>query len=139
MSKETYTKVGNLKPSLRNLNIVVKVVDLGEPRGVHSRKTGSEHRVAEALVGDETGSVLLSLWDDQINRFLSGDVVEIKNGYTSLFHGSLRLNIGRYGEAAKVDKEIEGVDTDNNLSNKRHIRKPWRAPSKKPFHRWRRK
>ncbi len=139
MSEETYVKVDDLKPNLRRLNIIVRVVNLGEPRQIRSRRTGSEHRVAEALVGDETGSVLLSLWDDQINRFRSEDVMEIKNGYTSLLRGSLRLNIGRHGTAEKVDEEIEQVNTQNNLSLKKHIRQPWRTPSKKPFHRRRRR
>lgn len=139
MSEEAYQKVENLKPSLRNLNLIVKVVNLGEPRQVYSKKTGSEHQVAEALVGDETGSILLSLWDDQIGNFSSDDVFEIKNGYTSLFRGSLRLNIGRYGTAEKVDKEVGEVNTENNLSEKQYQTQPWRSPSKKPFHRRRRK
>lgn len=139
MSEEAYQKVDKLKPSLRNLNLIVKVANLGEPRQVYSKKTGSEHQVAEALVGDENGSILLSLWNDQIGKFSADDVIEIKNGYTSLFRGSLRLNIGRYGTAEKVDKEIGEVNTENNLSEKQYQRQPWRSPSKKPFHRRRRK
>lgn len=84
MSEEPveYVKVDTLKPRARNLNLIVKVVGVGEPRTVRSRRDGSEHRVAEALVGDETGCVLLSLWDDQIDAFGEGDVFEIRNGYT---------------------------------------------------------
>ncbi len=112
-----YVKAKALKPSLRKVNIIVRVVEVGEPRVVYSRRDRSEHRIAEALVGDETGCVLLNLWDSQINTF-SPDVFEIRNGYANLFRGFLRLNIGRYGEAEKVDREVREVNTENNLSKK---------------------
>lgn len=139
MSEEAYQKVNDLRPSLRSLNLIVRVVNLGEPREVHSKRNGSEHKVAEAMVGDETGSILLTLWGDQIGHFAPEDVVEIKNGYTSLFRGSLRLNIGRYGTAEKVDKEVGEVNTENNLSEKQYQTQPWRSPSRRPFYRRRRK
>jgi len=122
MSEEEieFVKVDSLKSRLRNVDVTVKVVNIGESRSVTSRRDGSVHRVGEALVGDETGCVLLTLWDDQISAFNNGDVIEVKNGYTSLFRGFLRLNIGRGGVAEKVDKEIEEVNTENNLSKKMH-------------------
>ncbi len=122
MSKEEieFVKVDSLKPRLRNVNVTVKIVDIGVPRSVTSRRDSSVHRVAEALVGDETGCVLLTLWDDQTSAFNNGDVIEVKNGYTSLFRGFLRLNVGRLGVAGKVEREIGEVNTENNLSEKMH-------------------
>lgn len=122
MSEEKieFVKVNSLKPRLRNVNVTLKVVDIGDPRSVTSRRDGSVHRVAETLVGDETGCVLLTLWDDQTSAFNNGDVIEIKSGYTSLFRGFLRLNIGRRGVAEKVNREIGEVSTENNLSKKMH-------------------
>ncbi|MDH5770869.1 MAG: hypothetical protein OEZ25_06250 [Candidatus Bathyarchaeota archaeon] len=120
MSKrvEERIKVGDIKPGLRRVNLIVKIVNVGEPRTVTFRKDLSEHQVADALVGDETGSVLLTLWDDNIEKFSPGEVFEIKNGYTSLFRGSLRLNIGFYGSAESVEEAIEEVNEENNLSEK---------------------
>ncbi len=132
-------KVGTLKSNLRNLNVMVKVLSIGEPRVVFSRKDRSEHRVGEALVGDETGCVLLTLWDAQIEALEEGEVYEIKNGYTNLFRGSLRLNMGRYGTAEKVDTDIEDVNKKNNISEKRHQDTSWRRPSKRPYRRRRRR
>jgi len=138
MSEEEieFVKVDALKPGLRNVNVTVKVVNIGEPRSVTSRRDASVHRVAEALVGDETGCILLTLWDDQISAFNNGDVIEVKNGYTSLFRGFLRMNIGRQGIVEKVDREIVEVNTENNLSDQRHERA--RRPSRTPFRRRRR-
>lgn len=111
-----FVKVDSLKPHLKNVNLTVKIIDVGEPRQVTSRKDRSVHTVAETLVGDETGCVVLSLWDDQINAFDKGDVIQIENGFTSLFRGSLRLNIGKRGNAQKVERKLEKVNTENNLS-----------------------
>jgi replication factor A1 len=130
-----FAKVDVLKPSLRNVNLRVKIVNIGAPRSVTSRRDVSVHRVAEALVGDETGCAVLNLWDDQIGAY--GDVIEVRNGYTSLFRGFLRLNIGRQGSAEKVDKDIGEVNTDNNLSDERHESFLYR-PTRRVFRRHRR-
>lgn len=113
-------KVGELRTYSRRVNLVGKIVEMGEEREIISRSDGRSHRVAEALIGDETASVLLTLWDENIDRFGVGDVVQISNGYANLFRGSLRLNIGRYGTAEKVNEELEEVNTDNNISEKQY-------------------
>jgi len=123
-------KVGELRTYSRRVNLVVKIVEKGEEREVFSRSDGRSHRVAEALIGDKTASVLLTLWDDNIDRFEVSDVIQISNGYANLFRGSLRLNIGRYGTAEKVDQEVEEVNTENNLSTKQYsdsFRRPTRG------------
>ena len=125
---EALIKVGELRTYSRRVNLVAKIVEKGEEREVFSRSDGSSHRVAEALIGDETASVMLTLWDDDIDRFDVGDVVQISNGYANLFRGSLRLNIGRYGSAEKVDVEFDEVNTENNLSTKQYGDSYRRAP-----------
>ena len=55
--------MGDLTTYSRRVNLVARVVELAEPREVSSSSDGGLHRVAEALVGDETGVVLLTLWD----------------------------------------------------------------------------
>lgn len=126
-------KVEKLTPDSRRVNIRVKVVKKGEPRETISRRDGSLHRVSDALVGDETGSLYLSLWDDNIGKAGDGDVIEIKNGYVSLFRGSMRLNIGRYGSFEKSQEEIGEVNTQNNLSDKQYERR--RYPGFTPTYR----
>ncbi|MEM0085264.1 MAG: hypothetical protein QW743_03990 [Candidatus Methanomethylicia archaeon] len=106
-------KIEQLKPNTRSVNLLVKVVSKGEPRTV----SGGAHRVADILVGDETGAIYLTLWDDAIDRVNEGVTIMIRNGFVSLFRGSMRLNVGRYGSFEVLSKapEIE-VNTENNLS-----------------------
>jgi len=133
-----YVKVGSLKPNLRDLNLIVKIVNIGPSRAVSPGMQRREHLIADAFAGDETGSVILTLWDDQIGRFKPSDVVRIRDGYTTLFKGSLRLNIGRTGRAEKTDMKIE-VNTRNNLSEMTHIQIPWHLSESQPFRRRKRR
>jgi len=117
-SKE-FVKVEKLTPSSREVNVIVKVVSKSEVRNVTGRE--GSHRVADVLVGDETGSVILTLWDDNIEKINEEDTISIVNGYVNLFRENMRLNIGRYGSFKILDvSPITEVNTENNLSEKRY-------------------
>ena len=139
VTPEEHLRVGGLKSDLRNIGLTVKIVNIGPSRTIASKRGTREHLIAEALIGDETGSVVLTLWDDQINMFKPADVIKIEGGYTTLFKGSLRLNIGRNGRVEKVEKEIAEVNTKNNLSEQTHIQVPWYRSEGRPFRRRRRR
>ena len=112
------SKVESLNPNSRRIDVTIKVVSKNPIREVSSRRDGSTHRVTEALAGDETGAILLTLWDDDIEKVIEDNVFDVKNGYITLFRGSMRLNIGRYGQIEPSEETIETVKTDNNLSDK---------------------
>jgi replication factor A1 len=110
--------VDELKPYSKKVELTVKILKLNEIREVQSKLDQATHKVTEALVGDSTGTVLLTLWDDTIAKVGEGNVYNIGNAYTSLFKSSLRLNLGRYGTLEESSETIETVKEDNNLSEK---------------------
>lgn len=112
-------KVGDLNSYSRKVYTVVKVMSKTEVREVTSRKDMSTHRVAEALVADDTASVYLTLWDDVLDEVEEGQILNIKDAYVNLFRGSMRLNLGRYGTYEVLEEApFEDVNLDNNLSSK---------------------
>lgn len=115
-------KVKDLTPQSRRVNVVAKVLSVGEPKEIPDRFGGEPKKVAEAKVGDETGTVILSLWQEQIGSVSEGDVLSIENGYISLVQGHMRLNIGKYGKMTKTDKEISNINTEVDLSAVEHER-----------------
>jgi replication factor A1 len=121
-SEEQYIKVDELTPQSRHVNITVKVLSLNPVRDVTSRRDGSSHRVTEALVADETGAVLLTLWDNTIDDVSEDTVYDVQNGYVNLFRGSMRLNTGRYGSLTPSEEVIEAVNEENNLSDRQYER-----------------
>ena len=112
-------KIGELTPTSRAVNVKAIVVSKSEVRNVASGRDGMPHTVCDALVGDETGCIYLTLWDINIAKVNEGETISIENGYVSLFKGSMRLNVGRYGtlETAKEPLTCE-VNTQNNRSSK---------------------
>jgi replication factor A1 len=118
-------KIGDLTTYSRGVNTVVKVISKTEPREVTTRSDQSSHRVCEALVGDETGSVYLTLWDNAIDEIEDELVISITNGYVNLFRGSMRLNIGRYGSYETLEEApFDEVNLDNNMSSKQYDMPP---------------
>jgi len=117
---EELVKVETLTPNSREVNTVVKVVSKSEVRNVTGRDY-SIRRVADALVGDETGCVYLTLWEDNIEKIKEEATLRVTNGYVNLFRGNMRLNIGKYGSFKILDESpITKVNTENNLSDKRY-------------------
>lgn len=123
-------KVGELTPQSRAVNITAKVVSKTEIREIPMGRDGSPHKVSDALIGDETGVVYLTLWDDNIEKVNDGDSIRIENGYVTLFKGNMRLNIGKYGklEPAAEPLAVE-VNQENNVSSKTYEqqRRPFRG------------
>jgi replication factor A1 len=134
--KPVEVKVGELTLASKGVNVKAKVVSKSDVRSIASGRDGAPHRVCDALIGDETGCIYLTLWDDNIGKVKEGETVSIGNGYVSLYRGSMRLNIGRYGTLDVSKEKLEGdVNTQNNLSSKvyEQQRRPFRGRGKREF------
>jgi len=83
---------------MKRVSIEAKVVDKSDPREVISRFKDETYKVATATVTDETGSIKLTLWNEQIGQVNIDDTVKVENGYVTSFRGEIQLNIGRYGK-----------------------------------------
>jgi replication factor A1 len=105
---------------MKNVTISFKVTDMSEEREVSSRKDGTTHRVCDITVGDTTGTVQVPLWDDTIDSVEENVTYNLTNGYTGLFRGNLRLNVGRYGKLEQAEDDIEEVNVDVNMSAEEH-------------------
>jgi replication factor A1 len=112
-------KIKDLTPQSKRVDVLAKCQDVSEPKDIPG-KFGNTRKVAEATVADETGAIILSLWDNQIGTIAKDDVIEIKNGYVSLVRGHMRLNVGKYGSLAKSEKPLESTSTALNMSDKEY-------------------
>src|SRR3989304_2006923 len=119
----TNFNVSDLTENSKNVNATLKVIETGETKDITS-KFGTK-RVCEVKVADASGSILLSLWDDQIGKIAVGDTLSIQNGYISIVRNSMRLNIGKYGKMLLSEEPLTEVNTENNVSD-RHVDQPER-------------
>ncbi|MFP8891171.1 single-stranded DNA binding protein [Natrialbaceae archaeon A-CW2] len=107
---DTHT-VESLSLGLSDVNLVGVVLDTGSIR-TFDRDDGSEGRVANITLGDSTGRVRVTLWDDQadvVDEFEAGDTVEVVDGYVRDRDGSLELHVGNRGAVEAVDEDVEYV------------------------------
>lgn len=117
------TKVKDLTPQSKQVNVLAKVVGFSEEREITSR-FGEARRLVEATIGDETGTVLLTLWNDQIGQVQKDETILVDNGFVSLVRGHVRLNVGKYGSMTKSDQTIDGVNTALDVSAVEYEREP---------------
>ncbi len=90
-------KITDLRNNDRRVTVIARVDEIGEPRQVNSRYKDETYTVADAVVSDETGSIKLTLWNEQIDQINVGNTVKIENGYVTSWRGELQLNVGKYG------------------------------------------
>ncbi len=92
-------RIKNLVSGLRSVDLVARVVKIFEPRKFKSK--GREGAVVNLLIGDETGTARLSLWDSEIeliekNKIKEGNVIELKGCYVKIDNrGNPELRLGR--------------------------------------------
>ena len=118
--EKTETKIQELEPRMNNLATKFKIIEISEPREVSSRRSYETHRVADAIVGDETGIVKIPLWNETIEEMEVGKTYQLENGYTGLFRGNLQLKIGRHSTVSEAETEIEIVNSDVDMSAENH-------------------
>lgn len=119
----TNFNVKDMTENSKNVNATLKVIEIGEVKDIKSQY--GDKRVCEVKVADATGSILLSLWDDQIGKIAAGDSISIQNGYISVVRNSMRLNIGKYGKMLLSEEALSEVNTEPNMSDK-HVQQPER-------------
>ena len=67
------------------------------PRSVRSRKTGEDLKVADVTLSDDTGSIKLVLWNNQIPQVKTGTRIRIEEGYVQSYRDDLQMSVGKYG------------------------------------------
>ena len=89
--------IKDLRNGDKRVTVEANVVEKGETREVRSRYKDETYMVADAAVADETGSIKLTLWNEQIDQVDVGNKIKIENGYVTSFKGVLQLNVGKFG------------------------------------------
>lgn len=105
-------KVDELTPRTGRVNMPVKVISLDEPRSMDNGTM-----VCEGLVGDETGTVIMSFWNDEIEEAQNDVVLDLKDARANLVRGHMRLSLGKKGSMKKSDTTLDTIKQSVNLSD----------------------
>ena len=97
--------ISELNAGQGNVDVEGTVNEVGEKRTFN--KFGKELTVVNAMLKDDSGSIKLSLWNEDADRFKEGDKIKIINGYVTEFQGEKQLTSGKFG---RIEKAGEGGD-----------------------------
>ncbi|MFD1685416.1 single-stranded DNA binding protein [Halobellus litoreus] len=104
-------RVEDLALGLSDVNLKGRVLSTDSVR-TFDRDDGSEGRVANLTLGDPTGRIRVTLWDEKADvatEFEAGESAEVVDGYVRERDGTLELHVGNRGAVDEIDEEIEYV------------------------------
>ncbi|MGA8542332.1 MAG: OB-fold nucleic acid binding domain-containing protein [Thermoplasmata archaeon] len=80
----------------QNATIDATITAISAVRDVSTSRGPAQ--VADATLQDETGTIILTLWGEDIKRFTVGQKIRITDGWVKDFRGKLQISTGRSGK-----------------------------------------
>jgi len=77
-------EIKDLQAKQGKVEIELDIVDKEEPRAFN--KFGKEGKVCNATAKDASGTVKITLWNEQADQVNTGDKIKISNGYVNEWH-----------------------------------------------------
>ncbi len=106
-------KISDLKAGTGNVSITATVIQKEEPREVVS-KFGKKLMVANITLKDDSGTINMSLWGNDINTVKAGDKVELSNCYVNEFRGVPQLSTGKFGKITVLGGSKASDESDES-------------------------
>ena len=94
--------IKDLQPRMGNVELTAVVSDKGAVREFN--KFGKTGRVCNATLKDDTGTVSLTLWNDDVDKVEAGDKIQITNGWVGEYQGEMQLSTGKFGQLKVLEK-----------------------------------
>lgn len=94
--------VEELSPEDDDVEITGTIAELPTPRAVSTRY--GQKRITTVTFEDDTGSIDLTLWEEEIDAIEEGAKVQIKGAYVREWADDIQLNIGRDGNIEQVEE-----------------------------------
>ncbi|PSP75051.1 replication factor A [Halobacteriales archaeon QS_1_68_20] len=116
--RDTY-RVEDLSLGLSDVDLRGKLLDTDSIR-TFDRDDGSQGRVSNLVVGDETGRIRVTLWDERADRAEEldpGVSVEVVDGYVRERDGDLELHVGDRGAVEVIDEDVEYVPDTTDIDD----------------------
>lgn len=97
---QVVTKISDIKAGMRDLTVRARVVDVGPTREVETRYGRAS--LAVARLEDETGSISLNLWREQVGKAKKGSTILVRKAFAKSFGGSVEISVGKDGSISVV-------------------------------------
>ncbi len=104
-------EIKDVKPNQGNVEVVVDVITKDSPR--QFEKFGKKGKVCNAKVRDGSGEIVLTLWNDDVDKVNEGDKIKLQNGWCSEYKGERQLSAGKFGKIEVVGKGAPAIFTND--------------------------
>lgn len=120
-------KVENVVPDMRKVTLKARVVSISDVNTFERDDDEEEGRVQNMVLGDDTGTIRLTLWDDQTeiaDKVEEGDAIAIGGAYTVEDNqGNAELRLGDEAQVKMAeDDEVPEVESQGGEASKVDIR-----------------
>ncbi|PIZ51472.1 hypothetical protein COY27_03715 [Candidatus Woesearchaeota archaeon CG_4_10_14_0_2_um_filter_33_13] len=103
-------KIKEIYPGMRNVSTVGKVVKKFEVR--EFAKGESKGKVCSMMIGDDTGTIRVVFWNDQVDaasKVNEDDIIKVKDAYVRENRNNKEIHLGERGEI-EVNPEGEKIE-----------------------------
>jgi replication factor A1 len=94
--------VEELSPEDDDVEITGTIAELPTPRAVSTRY--GQKKITTVTFEDETGTIDLTLWEEEIDAIEEGVNVKIIGAYVREWADDIQLNIGRDGDIEQIEE-----------------------------------
>ena len=102
-------KVENVVPDMRKVNMKARVVNISDVNTFERDDDEEEGKVQNLVLGDDTGTIRLTLWDEQTqiaDKVDEGDAIGVGGAYTVEDNqGNAELRLGDEAQVKMVDDD----------------------------------
>jgi replication factor A1 len=112
-------KVENVVPDMRKVTVKARVVNISDVNTFERDDDEEDGRVQNMVLGDDTGTIRLTLWDEQTeiaDKVSEGDAIQIGGAYTvEDDRGNAELRLGDEAQVKMADEdEVPEVETQGS-------------------------
>ena len=97
---EEKASLSSVQAGMRGITVEGEVTEAKDIREFN--KFGKEGKVQEVVIKDDTGTGVLTLWNEQAGTLSVGDKVRATGVYTKEFRDEVQLHISRQGSLEKI-------------------------------------
>ncbi|MFX1483405.1 MAG: hypothetical protein ACFFCP_09470 [Promethearchaeota archaeon] len=115
-SEITWTPISELTVDSQTVNVQFKVLEKEKPRRVVAKSSGRPYQICNCVVGDSTGVITLTLWNEDIENLELFKTYELVNGYVTIYDECMNLGKGRQSELRESVHEIVDPNLNVNMS-----------------------
>ncbi|KAG9299919.1 hypothetical protein G9A89_009647 [Geosiphon pyriformis] len=124
MSQLKYINVVQVKPAQHQVNLRVKVINQIMLAECKDDSSSGSTKIAEFLVGDQTGCIIIKAIDDQVNLIQNQQLsmIAIHNARVEMYRGFMRIVVdyNTRGEILPIISSLpnQEIHDKDNISNK---------------------